>query len=99
LKTGVSPYQVQKLYYLTSEFSFPGRRPLCVAPTSATLEIRDFVEGKVRGFQAHATQSSTVVERVIRQQGGTETYHLAAACPGRAVEMETDLFSSIEETI
>lgn len=97
LKTGVSPHQVQKLYYLTSEFGFPGRRPLCLAPTSVSLDIRDFVEDKIRAFQAHTTQSSNVVESVIRQQGGTETYHLAAACSPRTMKMESDLFSSIAD--
>ena len=97
LKTGVSPYQVQKLYYLTTEFSFPGHRPLCLAPTTTTLDIHDFVEDKIRGFHAYTTQTSSVVEKVIRQQGGIETYHLAAACGVHNVQMETDLFSSVSE--
>jgi LmbE family N-acetylglucosaminyl deacetylase len=97
LSTGVSPHQVQKLYYVTSEFAFPGRRPLCLAPTSANLDIHDFVEQKIRAFQAHTTQTSTIVESVIRQQGGIETYHLAAGCPLRTMEMESDLFSSVAD--
>jgi LmbE family N-acetylglucosaminyl deacetylase len=97
LRTGVSPHQVQKLYYLTSEFAFPGRRPLCLAPTSATLEIHDFVDDKIRAFRAHTTQASTVVEGVIRQQRGVETYHLAAGCRLRTMEMESDLFSSVAD--
>jgi LmbE family N-acetylglucosaminyl deacetylase len=97
-KAGLSPHQIQKLYYLTTEFSFPGRRPLCVAPTSATLDIHAFVEDKIRAFQAHSTQTSPIVERVIRQQGGIETYHLAAACEVHTVQMENDLFASLEET-
>jgi LmbE family N-acetylglucosaminyl deacetylase len=97
LSTGVSPHQVQKLYYLTSEFAFPGRRPLCLAPTSATLDIHDFLYDKIRAFQAHATQASTVVETVIRQQRGIETYHLAAGCSLRTMEMERDLFSSVAD--
>ncbi|MBV8477670.1 MAG: PIG-L family deacetylase [Acidobacteria bacterium] len=95
LNAGLSPYGVQKLYYLTSEFAFPGRRPLSLAPTTATLDIRDFLEDKIRAFQAHLTQASPIVETVIRQQRGTETYHLAAAVTLRSIEMETDLFSSV----
>lgn len=97
LNGDLSPYQVQKLYYLTSEFSFPGRRQLSLAPTSATLEVGDFVEDKIRAFKAHATQSSHIVESVIRQQGGIETYHLAAASTLRTMEMENDLFSSVAD--
>jgi LmbE family N-acetylglucosaminyl deacetylase len=99
LKTGVSPHQVQKLYYLTSEFSFPGRRPLCLAPTSVTLDIHDFVEDKIRAFQAHASQArgSTIVEKVIRQQRRTESYHLAAALTLRTMATENDLFSCIAD--
>jgi LmbE family N-acetylglucosaminyl deacetylase len=97
LNTGLLPHQVQKLYYLTSEFGFPGRRTLCLAPTSATLDIHDFVEDKIRAFEAHATQASTIVVRVIRQQRGTENYHLAAASTLRTMEMETDLFSSLAD--
>jgi LmbE family N-acetylglucosaminyl deacetylase len=81
LSTGVSPHQVQKLYY----------------PTSATLDIHDFLYDKIRAFQAHATQASTVVETVIRQQRGIETYHLAAGCSLRTMEMERDLFSSVAD--
>lgn len=99
LNAKLVPHQVQKLYYLTSEFAFPGRRPLSLAPTSATLDIRDFVEDKIRGFKAHVTQSSPIVESVIRQQGGIEAYHLAAASTLRNVEMETDLFSSVADDL
>lgn len=100
LKTGVKPHQAQKLYYLTTEFSFPGRRPLCLAPTSATLDIHEFVDDKIRAFRAHTTQTSPVVEKLIRQQGGIETYHLAAACSVRSLHMETDLFASVlDETV
>lgn len=95
LRDGLSPHRVQKLYYVTTEFGFPGRRALSLAPTSATLDISDFLKDKIRAFQAHTTQSSTVVERVIRQQRGRETYHLAATCSARSVEMETDLLSGV----
>ncbi len=96
LNTGVSPYQVQKLYYLTSEFGFPGRRPLCSAPTSAILDVGDFVEDKIRAFKAHTTQvRGTTVETVIRQQCGKETYHLAAGFTAPTTKMETDLFASV----
>ena len=97
LSDGVSPHQVQKLYYVTTEFAFPGRRPLCLAPTSATLDIHGFIDDKIRAFQAHTTQASTVVENVIRQQRGIETYHLAAGCALPTREMESDLFSSVAE--
>jgi LmbE family N-acetylglucosaminyl deacetylase len=97
LSTGMSPYQPQKLYYVTSEFAFPGRRPLCLAPSSATLDIHLFVDDKIRAFQAHTTQTSTVVENVIRQQHGIETYHLAAGCTLRTMELESDLFSSVPD--
>lgn len=95
LKGGMLPHQVQKLYYLTSEFAFPGRRSLSLAPSSARLNVKDFVEDKIRAFKAHVTQSSSIVEKVIRQQCGSETYHLAAASAVRSAEMETDLFSSV----
>jgi len=97
LNADVAPHQVQKLYYLTTEFDFPGRRPLSLAPTTAQLDIRDYVEDKIRAFRAHVTQTSAIVESVIRQQGGTETYHLAASATPRGSEMETDLFSSVED--
>jgi len=82
---------------VASEFAFPGRRTLCLAPTSATLDIHDFVDDKIRAFRAHTTQASTVVESVIGQQRGVETYHLAAGCSLRTVEMESDLLSSVAD--
>lgn len=97
LTRDVKPYQVQRLYYLTSTFDFPGRRRLCLAPTSTILDIHDFVEEKIRAFQAHRTQTSGVVESVIRQQGGLETYHLAAACTPTTTEAPNDLFSCVVE--
>ncbi len=94
---GVRPHRAHKLYYLSSDFDFPGRRQLSFAPTSAILDIHNFVEDKIRAFRAHLTQSSTVVETVIRQQRGTETYHLAAASAGRTMPTETDLFSCVAD--
>lgn len=97
LSASISPYQVQKLYYLTSEFNFPGRRPLCLPPTSAVLDIHDYVEGKVHAFRAHVTQTSALVEKVIREQGGKETYHLAAACGMNVTKIEDDLFGWVKD--
>ncbi len=94
---GVSPHRIQKLYYLTTEFTFPGRPPLTLPPTTTTLDVGDFVGQKIRAFQAHTTQNSPIVETVIRQQRGRETYHLAAAVTPQSLEMETDLFCGIAD--
>ncbi len=96
---GLSPYRVQKLYHWTADFTLPGRPSVSMPPATAFLDIRDFLEDKIRAYKAHATQAPLFAEfeATMRQHGGKELYHLAATVSSRVVEMETDLFTGITE--
>jgi LmbE family N-acetylglucosaminyl deacetylase len=99
LTDGIAPHQTQKLYYATAAFVLPNRPPVSPPPCTATIDIRPFVEEKIRAFQAHTTQAPlwTPFAQAMRKFGGQELFHLAAANKPMKIMHETDLFTGVTE--
>jgi len=101
LEHGVTPYRVQKLYYLTADSLLPDWQPISPPTVTTRIEIgKERFEKKVQAFQQHATQAP-LFERVrknLGQRGGTaEMYHLVATSNPRAAKTESDLFEDVTE--
>jgi LmbE family N-acetylglucosaminyl deacetylase len=99
LKDGVEPHRARKLYQTTAEFELAGRQPIMFSPVTATIDVRKFVEEKIKSFKCHTSQSPLwpIFEQSIREHAPIEQFHLAARSePGPAVT-ETDLFAGITE--
>jgi LmbE family N-acetylglucosaminyl deacetylase len=99
ISDGVSLYQPQKLYYATADYGIPGRPPIMLSPATATIDIGNLLETKIRAFKMHATQSPLwpLFEKNISQRATKEMFHLAASSKSGPVEMESDLFAGIKE--
>jgi hypothetical protein len=100
LQNGVSPHQTQKLYYGTALFTMPGRQPVALAPTTASIELAPHeIEAKVGAFKLHTSQQPLFgfFEETIRKRKSLEVFHLANSAKPRKVEMETDLFAGVVE--
>ena len=97
LNDTVTPHQARKLYYSTAAFVLKDRPPVSPPPCTATIDIAPFVEGKIRAFQAHATQAPLMARfgKAMRQFGGRELFHLAATNQPAALEPENDLLAGI----
>ena len=97
LDTTVSPYQPQKLYYTTADFTLPGRQPVTLAPITTTIEIGDHLDTKIDAFRAHNSQQPLwpIFEEFARKRGRREIFHLVAAVKADPVAQETDLFAGV----
>ncbi len=95
----VAPHRVQKLYYATADFSFPGRAPVIASPPTAVIEIGDHLETKIAAFKAHASQAPLwpVFEENMRGRGRQEKFHLAAAVTSGNGGQDNDLFAGVTE--
>lgn len=99
LQNGVAPHQAQKLYYTTWNFSLPERQPVSLAPATAAIDIRSYLERKIEAFRKHATQAPLfpLFETNARRQGAIEPYHLVARSTPGEIACETDLFAGVQE--
>jgi LmbE family N-acetylglucosaminyl deacetylase len=99
LGDGVAPHRTQKLYYQTGNVALPGRQPIALAPTTAVIDIGDYLETKIAAFKAHTTQSPlwALFESHVRPGGAREMFHLAARVTPGPIDEETDLFTGVEE--
>src|SRR6185369_5385312 len=77
----IKPHRAQKLYYGTADFVIPDRQPIMLPPTTAVIDIKDHLEGKLAAFRAHATQAPLfpLLEQSVERGGGRELFHLAAS--------------------
>ncbi len=92
-------FQPQRLYYLTTDFFLPDRKPPLPAPWTVTLDIRAVFERKQEAFRAHKSQAP-LMERtkpIFEKHGGTERYALAAAPEPQPATQSTDLFAGVVE--
>jgi LmbE family N-acetylglucosaminyl deacetylase len=97
LKNSQQSYRPQKLYHATTNFTIPDRPPLLPSPITTTIHIAEYLETKIAAFKLHTSQSPlfTLFEGLVRQRGGKEYFHLAAAISPRQIEHETDLFAGV----
>jgi len=99
LKDGLSVHRAQKLYYDTANFTLPDRQPVTLPPTTATIEIKEYVETKIAAFKAHTSQAPlfALLEDRVRKYMHAERYHLVASLKSGPIVQETDLFSGVDE--
>ena len=100
LNGGLIPHRAQKLYYTTADFALPDRQPISPAPTTAIIDVGDdIVDIKIAAFAKHVSQAPLLplFQTHIRNRGGQERFHLAAAIPLRLITVETDLFQGVTE--
>lgn len=95
--TELKEHQVQKLYYQTSTFFLPDRQPVSPSPVSCQIDVRQYLEDKVRAFRQHSSQQPLFdsFEEHLRKKPHYELFHLASVAEPRNCEMEDDLFSGI----
>jgi LmbE family N-acetylglucosaminyl deacetylase len=98
LRDGILPHRTQKLYYATADFTLSDRQPVTLPPATAIIEIGKYLEIKIAAFQAHTSQAPLWprFDSHVRQRGGAERFHLAAAVAMPTITMETDLFAAVE---
>jgi LmbE family N-acetylglucosaminyl deacetylase len=98
-RDGLEPHRAQKLYYCTSPIVLPERQPVSPPPCTATIDVTEFLETKIRASQAHATQKPLMdlFAKTLRKFGSREFFHLAAFNKMQPAEHETDLFTGISE--
>jgi len=98
LQNGLRPWRVQKLYYATADFTLPDRQPVALPPATATIQIGEHFETKIRAFKSHTTQQPlfSLFETNVRRRGRVEMFHLAASVQAGPIHHETDLFEGVE---
>jgi len=97
LNDGLMPHQARKLYYSTAAFVLPDRPPVSPPPCTATIDIAQFVEGKINASREHVTQAPLMARfaKAMRQFGNKELFHLAATNKPSVLEPETDLLAGM----
>jgi LmbE family N-acetylglucosaminyl deacetylase len=95
----IRPHRAQKLYYATADFTLPDRQPVTSSSATTVIEVGQYLETKLKAFNAHITQAPLFpfFESRMRQYGGQERFHLAASMNPAPDRLETDLFAGIEE--
>jgi len=99
-QSGVSAHCAQKLYFSTATFKLRERQPVSLPPFSAVVELgKEGLETKIAAFKCHLSQAPLfpLFEETVRKRGPQELFHLAASATPKKVEMETDLFTGIQE--
>jgi LmbE family N-acetylglucosaminyl deacetylase len=96
---GLKPHRTQKLYYGTAAFFLNDRQPVALAPITATIDIGQHLETKIKAFRAHTTQAPLfpLLEGRIARTDHQELFHLAASITPGKVVMEADLFSGVQD--
>ena len=90
-------HSVERLYFATYSFFFPGRPAPLPAPWTVTLDTSRFQQRKFEAFRAHITQLP-LMERFqgfFEKRASQEHYMLAATPTTRPAEHSTDLFAGL----
>jgi LmbE family N-acetylglucosaminyl deacetylase len=88
------PHRAQRLYYLTTNFFMPERRPPMPIPWTVKLDIGSVRERKTEAFRQHVSQAPLMekTKEMFARHGGEEYYALVAAADPQAAALTTDLF-------
>jgi LmbE family N-acetylglucosaminyl deacetylase len=91
-------HKAKRLYYLSADFSIPGRPPAMRIPWTVVLDIRSAKERKLKAFQMHVSQAPLMekVKMVFEEYGDEERYALVATEKPQAARMGTDLFEGLD---
>ena len=92
-----TPHQAQRLFYLTTDFFLPERRPPQPMPWTVTLDIGSVSGRKLEAFQQHRSQAPLMekTRAVFDRFGAQEFYTLAAATEPQPARKMTDLFEGM----
>jgi LmbE family N-acetylglucosaminyl deacetylase len=92
-------WQAQRLYFLTTSFFLPDRRPPLPAPWTHTLDISSVFDKKKEAFAQHKSQAPlmNMALPLFEKQGPVEHYTLAAAVVPQPAKQSTDLFEGVAE--
>lgn len=98
LESGIQPHRAKKLYYVTASKTWPDRQPVSLAPVSARIDVRKYIETKIEAFRAHSSQLPLLEkygDRSLRLP--EELFHLGATVATQAIFSENDLFAGVTE--
>jgi LmbE family N-acetylglucosaminyl deacetylase len=92
-------WQPQKLFYLTTSFFLPDRRPPLPAPWTHTLDISSVFDKKKEAFAQHKSQAPlmNMALPIFEKNGPHEHYTLAATIVPQPASQSTDLFEGVAE--
>lgn len=96
LDSGLQPHRAQKLYYVTASQTWPERQPVSLAPVSARIDVRKYIDTKIDAFRVHESQRALLEkygDRSLRQP--EELFHLAGTVIPQSAAEETDLFAGV----
>ena len=90
-------WQPQRLFYLTTSFFLPDRRPPLPAPWTHTLDISSVFDKKKEAFAQHKSQAPlmNMALPIFEKHGPNEHYTLAAAVAPQPARQSTDLFEAV----
>lgn len=100
LQNGLGTHRPQKLYYSTAMFTMPDRPPVALAPATTVIDLtKEAVQTKIAAFQCHTSQAPLFpyFSDHVARRSSQEMFHLASAVTPRKAELETDLFTGVEE--
>ena len=90
-------HSVERLYFATYSFFFPGRPAPLPAPWTVAIDTKRFEQRKFEAFRAHTTQYP-LMERFqgfFEKRASQEHYTLAATPTTQPAEHATDLFAGL----
>lgn len=95
----LTTHRVQKLYYTTADKSLDDRPPVTLAPSTAVINVEDYVKNQIASFRCHITQQPLwdYFERNVKTRDGKEKLHLVASSRTGPATQETDLFTGVIE--
>ncbi len=90
-------HTVQRLFYTTTDFFFPGRPSPLPAPWTVTLDVARVQHRKFEAFRAHTSQLPLMerFQSFFEQRASREHYTLAATPHPQAAAHATDLFAGL----
>lgn len=93
-------WQPQRLYYLSTNFFLPDRRPPLPSPWTHVLDISSVFDKKKQAFAEHKSQAPLMQMAIpiFDKYGPQERYTLAAAIVPQPASQSTDLFEGVADT-
>jgi LmbE family N-acetylglucosaminyl deacetylase len=94
---GLGVHRAQKLYWQSAAFVAPRWPDVSLPPITATIDVRSFVETKIRAFHQHTTQSP-LFERFgdsMARMAQVESFHLASVGQPGKIRLEEDLLDGV----
>ncbi len=91
------PHEAERLFYLTTDFFLPDRRPPQPVPWTVKLDIRSVGERKFEAFRQHHSQAPLMerTKAVFGRFGAEEFYALMAAKDAQPARQMMDLFEGM----